>query len=288
MITAVACVPQEDENAIPRFERDTAMGAIQASGVIKIGVPANAPPLSYRDGRSKNLQGFTVELGGLVARALGVKAQFIELGARTPWSATRIASLLEEEADLVFPLKPITERAVRQNSFTDPYYVAHQRLLVSSDSPIDDVGDLDGTRVCSYISPATELSLDRLTPGVSLIPVAMPQRCASLLARDKADAATAADLFLIGMRFLLAKSGRGENEFVIAGDSLTTEGYGAVVDTDLPGLGRFFNTVLAEAKEDGRWTRAYNRWVAPYTNDPYDQPPTLSLQEAAALFPSGS
>jgi ABC-type amino acid transport substrate-binding protein len=91
----------------------------------------------------------------------------------------------------------------------------------------------------------------------------------------------------MGMRAALARTA-AKGRWIITGDALSTEGYGAAATTDLPGLAGFVNGALAAAKGDGRWTRAYNRWVAPYTNDPNPQPPALTLQDAAALFPIGA
>jgi ABC-type amino acid transport substrate-binding protein len=285
---SAACVPPPNPLAVKHFNATTAMGEIQKARVIKIGVPTDAPPFGYRSHRGGTLRGFDVQLGKFVADALGVEARFIGVKSRGLAGSRRLISLMSDgSANVVFPLEPITETAVRRYSFTDPYYVAHQRLLVAANSTITNPSDLSRKTVCSYIDPATEIPPTTLASGVRVIKATTPQDCVRLIKSKKAVAATSADVFLMGMRAALLKPRRRGTRFVIRGDALTTEGYGAVVETSLPGLAAFVDNVLGAIKNDGRWTEAYRRWIAPYTNIPSPQPPRLSLQEAAALFPTG-
>ena len=48
------------------------------------------------------------------------------------------------DVDLAFPVVPVVERLVRTKGVSDPYFMAHQRLLVPGDSDTDSIEDLSG------------------------------------------------------------------------------------------------------------------------------------------------
>jgi ABC-type amino acid transport substrate-binding protein len=176
---------------------------------------------------------------------------------------------------------PITEDGVRTYSFTDPYYVAHQRLLVDEPSSIDGIDDLGTQGACSAINPTTGVALDAIDPTIHVTPAVPIDDCVALLRAGRVAAVTAPDVALIEVMFETP-------DVKIVGDDLTTEGYGAVVRTGASQFVDFVNAVWDEAKDEGRWMSFYDRWIAPHTNDPVEAPPIMTVEEAAALFPTGS
>ena len=137
----VSCVPPEESNdRVKNYDpEENIMGVIQDRGVMRIGVPSDYPPFAIVDGTS--VEGFVVELGTLAAEALGVEPEFI------PASNDDLLDMVyvdpkkpnaPTEADLVFPMIPITEELVEKWSFTDPYWVGHTRELAGEGVlPID-------------------------------------------------------------------------------------------------------------------------------------------------------
>lgn len=128
----VSCVPPEASNdRIKRYDpEENIMGVIQEVGVIRIGVPSDYPPFAIVEGAT--IEGFVVELGTLVAEALGVEAQFIPAPNRVLLDLVDVDPEHPEattDADLVFPMMPITEELVKRYTFTDPYWVGHTREL---------------------------------------------------------------------------------------------------------------------------------------------------------------
>jgi len=281
-VIGAACVPPEDDDTLTlrQFSDSSVMAELQETGVVTIGVPTDIAPLASmpeRDG--SRLRGFTVDLGSLVADALGVDAEFVSTPSSTDPATAQAA------ADLVFTARPLTEEAVRAHSYTNPYLLVHQRLLVRAASGIGGSADLEGRRVCSLIDPRTEVPLDRLAPAVELVPSAAAHKCARLIAKGAVDAVTAADIVLMDILESLSKRGDRADSFRIVGDQLTTEGYASLVEEGTGGFGGFVDSVLASAEADGTWSRLYKRWMGRYTTE-IAEPPELSLEEAAALFPT--
>lgn len=275
LLGGAACVPASSQtNKIVHYDpAKTKMGEIQQRGHIVVGIPDDYPPFGYVT-PSGQASGFTAALGKLVGDALGVDVKYL---ARP---SDRLFGIVDSgKADLVFPMIPITQQAAVDHPFTDPYYLAHQRLLVPHGSPVSAVGDLTGKTVCSAIDRGTELSLTRLDPTISLLRVPQATRCAGPLKSHRVAAATGPDVALLALKARVPGS-------EIVGDELTTEGYGAAVSPCAPGLAQFATRVFASAKNDGQWARLYNRWVLAASGASAAPPaPTLTVIDAWDLFP---
>ncbi|MGH2731302.1 MAG: hypothetical protein ACRDJI_11930, partial [Actinomycetota bacterium] len=74
----------------------------------------------------------------------------------------------------------------------------------------------------------------------------------------------------------------------MAGDDLTTEGFGAIVQEETIRFIEFIDAVFEQVKEDGEWMDLYDECLGPYVDDPVDRPPIMTVQEAAALYPIGT
>jgi polar amino acid transport system substrate-binding protein len=182
-----------------------------------------------------------------------------------------------DDLDISFPNVPLTEEAVRGHSFSTPYVLVHQRLLVRASSPLRAVEDLAGERVCAAIDPATSVAPDAIEPRVQVLRAAGVAGCIEPFRTREVAAITAPDAFLRHAVEVLAPHTRAK----MVGDELSTEGYGAAVTLG-GGWLPFVNAVLGAAELDGTWAEAYTRWVGPNPGEP----PELSAEEAAALFPS--
>lgn len=161
----VSCVPPEESNdRIKRYDPEqNIMGVIQERGVMRIGVPSDYPPFAVVEGGS--VEGFVVELGKLAAEALGVEPQFIPAPNRVLLDMVYVDPKDPEadtDADMVFPMVPITEELVQEWTFTDPYWVGHRRQLEGTgddDAAIDNFPayDVELLRV-AYRTPGSKIT----------------------------------------------------------------------------------------------------------------------------------
>ena len=255
------------------------MGDAQAGGRLRIGVPPASPPIGFVAGpipsepevAGARARGLAVDLGRLVADALHVRAEYVALS--TP---AMFARLDRAELELAFPDVALTERGMRTYSLTNPYAVVHQRLLVARRARVASVEDLAGETVCEHVDPATGADLEALEPGLEVVAPGSLAGCARLFRRGRVDAITADDLFL---RHLLR-----DLDGKLVGDDLTTAAYGAAVTTGASNFGAIVEQVFADAEADGTWARILRRWLGAAPGEP----PELTAEEAAALFPTGA
>jgi polar amino acid transport system substrate-binding protein len=273
------CIPPEEDPLAPRdHPRDTPMGRIQEAGVLVAGVEPRAP-WGQIDPENGAMQGFVVELAQAVADALEVELEVISADAE------ELLEMVEDgRADIAFPLVEITERAARNNAFTNPYWVGHQKLLVSRGAGISSPEDLDGGRVCQFIHELAGVDLTDLNPAAEVQDADLAEDCLAPLAEGVADAVTAFDVFLVHLMARTEDFEASRDDFEIAGEQMATAGYGAVVEWGVPSYVRFVNLVFGATKADRRWHHAYEQWLEPYLRTP-PNPPFLTVDEAATLHP---
>jgi polar amino acid transport system substrate-binding protein len=269
-----ACVPPEPDPFPRRHEPDTYMAVVQDAGTLRIGIPEDSAPIGYVD-ETGAPQGLAVELGRFVARALHVRPDFRAYPSERLLGLVAIGGL-----DLGFPVTPLTEELVRNHRVTDPYLVAHQRLLVPAASAWDGVDDLSGVRTCSYTEPRTGVELVELNPDVIVEPAPDPMECGARFRRGRVDAVTAPDFYLLSIVRGLGRGAPSARDARLTGDDLNTAGYAAAV-IPVSGFAEFVRLVFEDAESDGRWRRAFEKTVGP----PPPSPPALTLEEAAALWP---
>ncbi len=276
----VACASPETTETLARaYPETTTMGLLQLEGSMTIAVPSDAAPLGFV-GRGGEPRGMTVELGRYVARTLDVTPEFISMPADEV-----VTAVDDAEADIAFTIAPLSEEAVRvaEHSFTSPYLIAHQRLLVHAGDAADEVEDLAGHSVCSFLDPSTGIDLSSINDDVEIVNATSIRECVSSLRTRETQVATASDTRLAGMMRALNRHAAGPR-WTITGDQLTTEGYAAAVISGSPAWLNFVNSALARAEDEGVWGAAYERFVEPYLG-PQD-PPEISTEGAAALYPN--
>jgi glutamate transport system substrate-binding protein len=257
---------------VEQFPPDTPLGRIQEEGQITIGVKFDVPPFGFRNPRSGDVEGFDVDMGKHIADALGVEPDFIEA-----ISDNRIPFLQRNRADLILSTMTITGERDQEIDFSEPYYVARGRILVPQDSEIRGIDDLAGNSVCTALGSTYEETLSEDAPQADLRLVDSYSECLELLQNGAVDAISTDDVILTGMIIQ-------DETLQLVGDELTTEPYGVGIKDGNRQVKQFVDGVLEDVKGDGRWARAYEKWVGQYT-DQQQEPPTMTLEEAIELAP---
>ena len=268
-LVLASCIPAEpDDDLIRNFDpEDTVMGAIQERGTLQVGFDDAMPP---------DLRGFVSNLGREVSEALGVEVEY-----STATTSDLLSGISDDTFDVVFPLMPITEGRVdemrKTHGFTDPYLVAHQRLLVGEGyTTVTSVQELAGRSACAALDDQTGLDLTGIVADLDVIESDV-EGCRQAMESGEVDAVTAPDIVLAGLIEQLPGA-------TIVGDQLNTEGYGAVVEAGANAWTDYVSQVLEEAQQEGRWTDFFNASFEETLGS--QDPPGMSAEEAAALFPS--
>jgi ABC-type amino acid transport substrate-binding protein len=259
---------EQTASEVQQFPADSTLGRIQDAGEIKIGVKYDVPPFGFQNPQSGEVEGFDVDLGRAIAEKLGVKPNFIEA-----ISDNRIPFLEDGTVDIVLSTMTINAERDQEIDFSEPYYIAHGRILVPQDSDIAGVEDLAGKRVCTALGSTYEETLKKQAPKADLRLVDSYSECLELIQNGAVDAVSTDDVILTGMII------QDDSLKLVEAEPLTTEPYGVGIKDGDKQVQDFVNDVIAEYKSNGAWADAYQKWVGQYTDEQQD-PPTMTLQEA--------
>ena len=110
-------------------------------GTLNVASCLTFPPFGSLDENNKP-QGFDVDVATAMATALGVKVKIVDTT-----SANRIPNLQTKKVDAVVCNFTTNAERAKQVSFSNPYIVAGEVLLVKKDSNLNTVDDLSGKTV---------------------------------------------------------------------------------------------------------------------------------------------
>ncbi|HYO60436.1 MAG TPA: transporter substrate-binding domain-containing protein, partial [Actinomycetota bacterium] len=200
-----ACVPPiPDNDELVSFDVETVMGEIQEEGTLVAGMPEDA---------GQPWVDFATPVAQDLAASLNVE---LEIESHP---TDELVGLVDAGAiDVAFPVLTITEELVRKHAFSDPIYVAHQRLLVPAGEGVETVADLSG-EVCSPIDDATGVELQELDEDLVTVPLESgdAEGCIPLLEDGLVASATAPDVLLAAVAEELG------GDYEVTGEQLTTE-----------------------------------------------------------------
>lgn len=263
-VTSLGCVK--------KFPSDTTMGRLQEAGEIKIGVRFSTSQFGFLNPATGEVEGFDVDLAKTIARALGVTPKFIETS-----SADRIPFLKAGTADLVIATMTITRQRDQEIDFSEPYYVAHNRVLVKKNSGIVSIDDLAGKTVCASKGSLPERTIMMKVPQAEIrsLEAGSPVSCLELLQSGEVDGIASDDVLLLAT--LLQDPSTS-----LVRDKLSIEPYGVGIKDGDTAFKAFVDEVIADYKKSGAWKRSYQKWVGQHTGEE-QEPPTITLQEALAI-----
>jgi glutamate transport system substrate-binding protein len=255
-----------------QFPAGSTMARLQQEGEIVIGVKFDVPPFGFKNPQTNEVEGFDVDLGRYIAEALGVEPRFIEA-----ISDNRIPFLQNGTVDLILSTMTITTDRDAEIDFSEPYFIAHGRILVPEDSDIQGVEDLAGRTVCTALGSTYEANLMNSAPEAELQLVDTYSECLELVQTGSVDAVSTDDVILTGMIVQ-------DPTLKLVGDELTVEPYGAGITEGDTEFKEFVDGVMADVKADGRWVDLFDTWIGQYTGQ-QAEPPDMALEEALELRP---
>ncbi|WLP88975.1 glutamate ABC transporter substrate-binding protein [Gordonia sp. NB41Y] len=229
------------------------MAAIQRRGRLIVGTDIGSNPFSFRDPITGDIQGFDVDIAREISDAIFGDPDRIEYRVLT--SAERSEALETGDVDIVVKTMSITCDRLRSVSFSSPYYIASQRILVPRNSGIDDIDGLAGKRVCAARGSTSIGRIQAEQPKATMVTTTTWADCLVMLQQGQADAVSTDDAILAGLA--------AQDPWVeMIGPGLGAEYYGVGIPKGHDDMVRFVNGVLAQTRTDGRWYEIYNRWLA--------------------------
>ena len=249
----------------PEFAAGTTMAALADAGTITIGTKFDQP-LFGLVGPDGTPVGFDVEVGKLVAGALGISADNIEWEETV--SANREPFIENGQVDIVVATYTINDTRKEVISFAGPYYSAGQDLLVLEGNPDGITGpeDLTDMPVCTVSGSTSETNIRAYTTNV--IATDTYSNCLGPLRSGEVAAVTTDNVILAGL------ADQNAGEFEVVNNPFTEEPYGIGLAKDDTEFRNFINDVLEAAYEDGSWVSAWESTAGTVLDTP--TPPAVN------------
>jgi ABC-type amino acid transport substrate-binding protein len=234
--------------------------AIRSKGTLTCGVKFDVVGFGFRNPETNQIEGFDADLCRAIAQELGVTADLQEAV-----SANRIPFLQEDKVDLIISTFTVNEERKTQVDFSHVYYIAGQSILVTSDSDIQTVDDLNGRKVCSGEGSTSEKNVREKAPQAELVLFKTYTECAQALADGRCDAVTTDNTILFG----LARQFEGTK---LVGGTFTEEPLAIGIKKGKAPLLTLVNQTLEKMKGDGRLAQLHDTHIRPYTDTAYVAP----------------
>ncbi len=110
-------------------------------GTLTVAIDTTTPPYGMLDS-SMQPSGFDIDLAGLMAKALGVKLEFVTVN-----SPGRIPALLTNRADVVISIFSITAERALQVWYSTPYAAQCAAIVGPKSKTVASLKDLEGLKV---------------------------------------------------------------------------------------------------------------------------------------------
>jgi len=238
---------------------------IKARGEIRMGVRADAEPLSYVPAGTEVAQGLAVDLCRAVLRDLeqrkliapGTPIKYVPLT-----NAERFKAVTERKVDM--ECADTTNNRERRDkvgvAFTIPHYYAGVRTLVAKKSGIGKLEDLRGKTVLVTKGTTTNKLFEERNASLQLnaraLECSAPSECFKDLAAGKGDAYMMDDIQLFALR---AKAGNPA-DWEVVGKLMSIEPLAIMLPKDDAVWKGHFDGVLRQMIHDRSFHTAYTKW----------------------------
>lgn len=215
---------------------------------LTIGSDVPYPPFEEFGKSKTEFKGFDVELMEAVAGSAGYEVEFQDTSFDTIF-----VDLAQGKFDAVASATTITEEREETVNFTEPYYLAEQAILVKEGGEIDSVEGLKGATVGAQKGTTGAEFVEEHGEAGELR--TYPQ------GPDAVNALKAGVVEAVVIDIPVAETAVENTTGIEVSAAIPTEEeYGFAVAKNNEELLEELNAGLAEAKEDGTYTKIYEKW----------------------------
>jgi len=234
----------------PRPPADDSLKLVQARGTLVVAVDAAYPPFAFVNEKGR-FRGFDPDLARELARRLGVKARFVNVGVEGLLDALKLG-----KCDVVVSAFPYEYGLTRDFLFSEPYFNAGPRLAVrAGEAAIRGPDDLAGRRVAVELgSGADGATRSWEGRGIEMVRTMSVSDTIQALVQGDVDAA-------VGDPISLRTYVRHHGGIQLVGEPIADEEYVVVLRIHERTLRDAVDEALLEMREDGTLTWLVDHWL---------------------------
>lgn len=225
-----------------------AAGEESSGGGEKLVVGSDIPYPPFEQGKKGSYTGFDVNLMEAIGEEIGREPEFVDSSFETIFR-----DVAQGKFEAVMSAATITEKREKVVSFSDPYYLSEQAILVKEGSPITGLADLKG-KVVAAQQGTTGLELGKEKAEASeLRPY--PE------GPDAVNALKAGTVEAVIIDAPVAANAVEETSGIEVTEKVPTEEkYGIAVAKGSTELLEQINEGLAKVLENGKYKTVYEKW----------------------------
>ncbi|AYW50892.1 hypothetical protein C7H83_10655 [Tetragenococcus halophilus] len=210
------------------------------------------PPSNYHDEDTEELVGYEVDMAKELVKDLDgdVKAEFVEMSF-----GSILESLNSDRIDVAMHSLSETPERAEQYDFTVPYFDKVWGIIVTENSDIQTLDDLDGKRAAQSVSTSSGQEAEEL--GGELVPIDDVDEAVKLITEDRADFYLGSD---VGQQDYLDKQPEPLSVRVLD-ETVPDVPASLVVPKGSDELREDLNEVIIENTEDGTLAEIYDEYL---------------------------
>ena len=220
---------------------------ILQDGKIVVGIALGGPPIGFRNEKNEPM-GYDVDVATLIAEALGVKLEIVEVTG-----ATRIPMLMSDKIDLVIANMTANLERAKSVDFSMPYLRTGIKILVRTGSDIESIEDFNGRKVAIGRGTTGEALVKKMAPDTEFVYIEEFTNAILLLRQNKVEAA-------IEDGTLVDYMAGQYDEFTALPKLYTSDPIGIGVQKGNPDLLRWIDMFVSQFISTGQQAELYKKW----------------------------
>jgi len=229
--------------------RAQTIDAIKSAGVLKLGSQVAQVPWGFTDASGK-LTGFDIEIAELLAKDLGIRAEFTPV---TP--ANRIAALLTGQVDVLAAVIGIFPDRQKVVLFSRPYTNNDTVYIGRADLNVHGFADMKGLRVGVPRGTPQDIAVTKAAPGATIQRFDDDSTTVQALISGQVDIIGGASTQLANIA-QVAGPGKFEQKFIVA------RAFNAfAVRPQSRELVNYLNDFVARKIASGELAALYTKWI---------------------------
>lgn len=226
---------------------------IKARGKLVCGTQNASVPYGFQDPATRSFVGYDVDICAGIAKSLGVALEHRPLSTEA-----RIPELKLGRVDVVAGAMAYMPERAQQVDFSLQYLQGAIKVMVTKESGIHSLADLEGRKVCASKGSSSAAIASRVLTKSQVLSFQDVASCYLGLQSGKVDGFTAGELAL--KRFELDSQTKGE-PVVLLPEATYFEHIGVVVNKGNPKLLAAVNTAIEQMDKSGVLSRTFDKWL---------------------------
>ncbi|WP_024954889.1 transporter substrate-binding domain-containing protein [Sulfurospirillum arcachonense] len=236
---------------ISLWQKSTLNQVVQ-KGVLRVGLEPGYMPFEMKD-KKGNIIGFDVDMAKAVAKAMGVKLEFVP----TAWDGI-IAGLLTGKYDIIMSGMTVTQERNLKVNFANPYISVGQTIIAAKKHAGKTWKELDNAKytVVTKLGVTGEIATRKMFKKAKIRTFETEADAAQEVMNGNADAFVYDKPY--NAIFYAQKKATGQ--IIHLDEDLTYEPLGWAVRKGDPDFINWLNNFLNQAKHDGTYAKIYSKW----------------------------